>query len=174
MGFILKESRRVAECSACGVDSQFLAASIDRKVPAYHERPHCCVLLSQPVGFVGEVCLIFPTIYEDKTGKPRGTPVRLVQGVTPASASTQTLQICHVESTHCNPVNSHLSISDLDLDILPGTSPSSQEYPTQCGKTAPVMPGILMMIAQGSDVENAIEPNLVVYRERCTQSMMCM
>jgi hypothetical protein len=146
MGFILKESRRVAECSACGVDSQFLAAldvsvsssfggrcgtaaaeidrmasttssspvsataligrqsldnaiacqhtSIDRKIPAYHERPHCCVLLSQPVGFVGEVCLIFSTIDEDKTGKPRRTPVRLVQGVAPTSASTQTYPVC--------------------------------------------------------------------------------
>jgi hypothetical protein len=29
-----------------------------------------------------------------------------------AAADRRTLQICHIEATHCNPVNSHLSISD--------------------------------------------------------------
>jgi len=75
--------------------------SIDGKVPANHERTHCCILLCQPVGFIGEICLIFSPIHQDQTSKPRGTPVRLVQGITPSSASTQALQICHVEATHC-------------------------------------------------------------------------
>jgi hypothetical protein len=66
----------------------------------------------------------------DRTKIPQG----LGKGFSAAAVDRRTLQICHVESTHCNPVNSHLSISDLDLDILPGTSPSAQEYPTQCGK----------------------------------------
>lgn len=75
--------------------------SIDRKVPAHHKRPHRCILLSQPIGFVREICLVLSPIDEYQTSVARRAPVRLVQGVAPASSSTQTLQICHVEATHC-------------------------------------------------------------------------
>jgi len=62
----------------------------------------------------------------------------------------------------------------LDLDFLSGTIPPAQKCCTRCAKSSKARPGILMIFAQGADVEDAIEPNLVVYRERCTQIMMCM
>ena len=65
-------------------------ASIDREVAAHHEGPHRGVLLRQPIGFVSEIGLVFSTIDEDQTRKAGGTPVRFVQGVTPASTPTQT------------------------------------------------------------------------------------
>jgi len=43
--------------------------SIHREVSAHHKRPHCSVLLSQTIGFVGEISLVFPTIDEDQTGE---------------------------------------------------------------------------------------------------------
>jgi hypothetical protein len=45
--------------------------SIDRKVAAHHERPHSRVLLSQPIGLVGEIGLVLSAIDEYKTGKAR-------------------------------------------------------------------------------------------------------
>jgi len=44
--------------------------SIDRKVAAHHERPHRCVLLSQPVGFVGEIGLVLSAIDQYQTSEP--------------------------------------------------------------------------------------------------------
>ena len=44
--------------------------SIDRKVAAHHECPHCCILLSQPIGFVREIGLIFSAVNQYQTGKP--------------------------------------------------------------------------------------------------------
>lgn len=40
--------------------------SVDGKVAAHHKRPHRSILLSQPIGFVGEIGLIFPTIDENE------------------------------------------------------------------------------------------------------------
>ncbi len=38
--------------------------SVDREVAANHERTHGCILLSQTVGLVSEIGLVFPTIDE--------------------------------------------------------------------------------------------------------------
>jgi len=61
--------------------------SIHREVSAHHERPHSRILLSQPIGLVCQVRLVFPTIDEDQACEARGAPVRLVQGITPTSAT---------------------------------------------------------------------------------------
>jgi len=74
--------------------------SINAKVSANHESTHRRVLLRQPIRFVGEICLVLSSVDQHQTSKPRRASVRLVQWVTPTSASTQTLQICHVEATH--------------------------------------------------------------------------
>jgi hypothetical protein len=42
--------------------------SIDRKVPANHERPHGCILLGQSIGFVREIRLVLSPIDEYQTG----------------------------------------------------------------------------------------------------------
>jgi hypothetical protein len=45
--------------------------SIDRKVPADHERPHGCILLGQSIGFVREIRLVLSPIDEYQTGVAR-------------------------------------------------------------------------------------------------------
>lgn len=61
--------------------------SVDRKIPAHHERSHCRVLLGQPIGFVGEIGLVFSAVDKNQTGKTRRAPVCLVQGITPTPTS---------------------------------------------------------------------------------------
>ena len=36
--------------------------SIDRKIAAHHKGAHCSILLSQSIGFVCEIRLVFPAI----------------------------------------------------------------------------------------------------------------
>jgi len=79
--------------------------SVDREIAADHESPHSRVLLSQCVGFVAEIRLILPTIDEHNTGITGSIGVHIVHGILPASSTTQTLQICHVEATHYDLVN---------------------------------------------------------------------
>lgn len=43
---------------------------IDGEVTADHESPHRCVFLSQSIGFIGKIRLVFPAIDEDQTSVP--------------------------------------------------------------------------------------------------------
>lgn len=94
--------------------------SVYRKVTANHKSSHRCIFLCQAIRFVGEICLVLSSIDQHQTSKSRRASVRLVQGITPASASTQTLQICHVEATHR--VVSFVQPSE-DYQIDSGTKP---------------------------------------------------
>jgi hypothetical protein len=68
--------------------------SVHGKVPAHHKRTHSRVLLSQAVGLVGEIGLIFSAIDEHQTGEAGRAPIGLVQGVPPSSTSAQACPAC--------------------------------------------------------------------------------
>lgn len=53
-------------------------ASIDRKVTAYHVCPHCRVLLGQAVGFICQVCYVFPAVDYNQTGEAGAAPIALI------------------------------------------------------------------------------------------------
>jgi hypothetical protein len=43
--------------------------SVHGKIAAHHEGTHCSILLSQAIGFVGEICLVFPTVDQHQAGE---------------------------------------------------------------------------------------------------------
>ena len=87
----------------------------------------------------------------------------------PGEVDRRTLQICHIEATHC--VLSTVK-NDSITRSLPGTGPSEWIV----WYYSPVNTRVLMTMMRPKwfDVVDAIEPNLVEYRERCTQSVKCM
>ena len=62
--------------------------SIDREIAAHHEGAHGSILLSQTIGLVCEIRLVFPAVDQYQARKARAAPVGVVPGVSPASPST--------------------------------------------------------------------------------------
>jgi hypothetical protein len=107
------------------------------------------------------------------TRKPRRNSDETVQRLgklfIPEAVDQRTLQICHVEATHCVVSKS----IDVTIDqILFRNKSVTREW---CGRTIPSIPGFFDRRRPRSvGVVDAIEPNAVVRKEERTQSMKCM